>query len=682
MSSQIPVYSLTTPSQHPVIAIVGANGSPGVVTSIDGETGAVDLTNNYVQVVNASQSIATAIATVNAAGGGTVFLADLGTPHVPAAAIGTLPSGVSLMSWGATVKLPVAVTGDFITTAGNQSIRGIKFDGQSSLRSNALNCIKVNGTTGVVIEGNEFRNFYGYPVQGNGALVQSLIVRNNTFDVTTGGNYVAVQLGSAGVKGATISGNYVKSTQGNGLQVICTVGTSSGEIVIANNRLDSVGQVPIEVQGSNDVTITGNIIKGSGTNGISLGVGSDITITGNTIRDQSVWGIELGGCDRVTVSGNTLRNNAYGITVTAVPMSRVTIANNVIDTLTGSSNPAGIRLWGAKYAVVTGNVIIDPKGAGIYLADSGGNNADDCLITGNSVLFLAVLTDTPIGIRLKNTARTVVRGNKVLVTDDSQASANGPITIDGTCADLTIESNDIVATTVSACPNTGINLTATAVVTGLRIVRNKVKNFAIGIKTTLAAASDTLVFENEIIGCTTARALNAGEQTFDFGGATATSLTVTGIVVPATNGAVIYKTGDTGRAATVVLADDPHLLAAIGANEKWVFEWTLFVVGTSNTPDINLSVTTPAGATGQAGTLGLTPSVTTNSNSVKNGAPALNGAGSDLAVLNGQVVHRVWAYISNGATAGNVALQWAQGVSDPSTVTLKAGSYLVTRQVL
>ncbi len=47
MPSQVPVYSLSTPSQYPVIAIIGEDGGTGVVTSVDGQTGAVDLSDTY-----------------------------------------------------------------------------------------------------------------------------------------------------------------------------------------------------------------------------------------------------------------------------------------------------------------------------------------------------------------------------------------------------------------------------------------------------------------------------------------------------------------------------------------------------------------------------------------------------------------------------------------------------------
>lgn len=49
MSSQVPVYQLSTPSQHPVIAIVGEDGGIGVVTSVDGATGDIDLSGTYPQ---------------------------------------------------------------------------------------------------------------------------------------------------------------------------------------------------------------------------------------------------------------------------------------------------------------------------------------------------------------------------------------------------------------------------------------------------------------------------------------------------------------------------------------------------------------------------------------------------------------------------------------------------------
>lgn len=142
------------------------------------------------------------------------------------------------------------------------------------------------------------------------------------------------------------------------------------------------------------------------------------------------------------------------------------------------------------------------------------------------------------------------------------------------------------------------------------------------------------------------------------------------------------KAATESLASSTTLQDDDHLSFAIRANETWVVEYRLRCFSTSNTPDIKFAISAPAGA---AGTLGGHGPV-----------GADTGGSSDLASIHSsdlttartfglnssfRVAIHLWATIRNGATAGNVVLQWAQNVSDAAAVEVNADSFLNARKV-
>lgn len=144
----------------------------------------------------------------------------------------------------------------------------------------------------------------------------------------------------------------------------------------------------------------------------------------------------------------------------------------------------------------------------------------------------------------------------------------------------------------------------------------------------------------------------------------------------------IVKAADETVTSSTTLQDDDHLVRAIGANETWVYEWLLVVTSGSNTPDIKLTVTVPAGATGLLSAAGLDPGATGTVAGIRWIAQTTFGTSiGNFGVLSGGptfVVVR--ATVINAGTAGTVALQWAQNTSDASGVVVKAGSTLTARR--
>lgn len=125
--------------------------------------------------------------------------------------------------------------------------------------------------------------------------------------------------------------------------------------------------------------------------------------------------------------------------------------------------------------------------------------------------------------------------------------------------------------------------------------------------------------------------------------------------------------------ATATLQDDDELFFAIGANETWSFRF--LVQGNANaTPDFKFAVTAPGGATCRYGTddpEGAT-SVANLACGVSTGIVAGNTA-EDVYEIVGTVV--------NGATPGNITLQWAQNTANALNSIVRAGSFLEANRI-
>jgi hypothetical protein len=143
----------------------------------------------------------------------------------------------------------------------------------------------------------------------------------------------------------------------------------------------------------------------------------------------------------------------------------------------------------------------------------------------------------------------------------------------------------------------------------------------------------------------------------------------------------LYKTADQSVTSSTVLVDDTDLQWAVTAGEVWQIEGTLYAEG-SQAGDLGVRISTPSGQSGYWQALGPNVSATsTTASSVLPTGQAFNttpsvgmlGAGVTAPVrINGLLVV---------GTAGTVKLQFAQGTSDATATTLKAGSHLRARRI-
>jgi len=127
------------------------------------------------------------------------------------------------------------------------------------------------------------------------------------------------------------------------------------------------------------------------------------------------------------------------------------------------------------------------------------------------------------------------------------------------------------------------------------------------------------------------------------------------------------KTADESVSSSTTLQDDDHLTFPIAANEEWTTTIQASYVH-SAAGGVKAAVTVPSGATMHASVIGTGASFYQGATTTSGTAILVvsSGVGTDA-------VFKVW--VLNGATPGNVTLQWAQNTSDGTSTTARKGSF-------
>lgn len=143
----------------------------------------------------------------------------------------------------------------------------------------------------------------------------------------------------------------------------------------------------------------------------------------------------------------------------------------------------------------------------------------------------------------------------------------------------------------------------------------------------------------------------------------------------------VRKTATESVTSSTVLQDDDALLFAVAANEVWIFEMFLVVFG-DTTGDIKFAITVPAGATLLWGQFALDTGANNRLGNLNAQAVGVSGT-ANLPLEAGNVISAVLlkGTVVNGATAGNVVLQWAQAVSNAVATEVRANSYLIAHKI-
>lgn len=137
----------------------------------------------------------------------------------------------------------------------------------------------------------------------------------------------------------------------------------------------------------------------------------------------------------------------------------------------------------------------------------------------------------------------------------------------------------------------------------------------------------------------------------------------------------VRKASDETVNNSATLQNDDDLAAGLAANDVMFFRAVLFY-DSNATADIKITFTVPTGATIKWGP--DAGSRVTSTGSVS-GSSIITASGSSLAfggISSG--VMTVSGVVVNGATAGNLQLQWAQNTADASDSKILAGSFLQT----
>ncbi len=141
------------------------------------------------------------------------------------------------------------------------------------------------------------------------------------------------------------------------------------------------------------------------------------------------------------------------------------------------------------------------------------------------------------------------------------------------------------------------------------------------------------------------------------------------------------KTADESVTSSTTLQDDDHLLFAIAASEEWIARGSLAVSNALGTTGFKFGVTCPAGAT-------IMSSAEAVSNAAAQSLSAhVTASGAVLDVTTGSLTGATTIMVNftiwclNGATPGNVTVQFAQSTSSGTAVTVRKGSNLVANRV-
>jgi len=132
------------------------------------------------------------------------------------------------------------------------------------------------------------------------------------------------------------------------------------------------------------------------------------------------------------------------------------------------------------------------------------------------------------------------------------------------------------------------------------------------------------------------------------------------------------KSGDESVTSSTTSQNDDHLVLEIGANETWLIQYDLFITVGAST-NLKWKVSVPSGSSASAhakqanNTTGADISDATSDTTATTGTASGSNHGH----------YQIFLKVTSSSTAGAVQLQWAQGTSSGTALTLKSRSKLV-----
>jgi hypothetical protein len=134
------------------------------------------------------------------------------------------------------------------------------------------------------------------------------------------------------------------------------------------------------------------------------------------------------------------------------------------------------------------------------------------------------------------------------------------------------------------------------------------------------------------------------------------------------------------------LADDNELFSPMLTNSSYLFEVVLFyTTASSNTPDLKIAFTWPAGCTASWFALGLDVGAGSTTGSIQvNAYSETTTSGSAVnrgATNGGNTGLLIRGRIKTTSTSGNLRLQFAQVTTTAENTTVIAGSHMIVEKV-
>ena len=142
----------------------------------------------------------------------------------------------------------------------------------------------------------------------------------------------------------------------------------------------------------------------------------------------------------------------------------------------------------------------------------------------------------------------------------------------------------------------------------------------------------------------------------------------------------VQKPIDTLRDTTITLADDPHLTLPVEANTTYLIECLLQFNSGSATPDVKIGFSKPV--LSEIGIMSLQVNSATNGIEVSESvSTTMNGVA--IIDLDSSEVKNLFykgTFIVD-SSAGNVAVEWSQNVSNGVSLILRKNSYMKLQKV-
>lgn len=146
-----------------------------------------------------------------------------------------------------------------------------------------------------------------------------------------------------------------------------------------------------------------------------------------------------------------------------------------------------------------------------------------------------------------------------------------------------------------------------------------------------------------------------------------------------------YKTADTSRANTAVVADDPHLTVPVVANGVYLLDgWLKYFA--DPTPDFKMTLGTPAGTLGEWSGLGrglssAAETASVNGYLIRTDSNDVNQERNYYGVTDADMTVHVKGMIRVAGTAGNLTIQWSQGTSNATATVLYTDSWIRVHRI-